>query len=254
MSFWSAAIRFSLLAAVLWWGGGCGPILESSSDETKNPHFQVGMNRKISRDYQGAIEAFKKALEANPHSGAAHYELGLIYYQNVHDYAAAIYHFQEYLALRPNAPQRDLLSQFIMVCKQELAREVSLAIVNQQVQRQLDELARENLGLRQKVEMLSQQLALATNRPLVLQEVSSNLPPARVPTRLRKEDRLTTSVSSREGSAEPGRARTHTIRAGDTLAALARRYGVRLSGLIAANPGLDPKRMRVGQVINIPVR
>jgi LysM repeat protein len=253
MSFWSAAIRFPTLAAVCLWVCGCGPISDGSSDETKNPHFQVGTSRNISRDYPGAVEAFKKALEANPQSGAAHYELGLIYYQKLHNYAAAIYHFEEYLTLRPNAPQRDLLNQFIVVCKQELARDVSLVIVNKEVQRQLDQLARENLGLRQKVDMLSQQLLLATNRPPALQVVASNLPPVRLAPGTGSATRTPTPTLPRESS-PPTKTRTHTVKSGDTPASIARQYGVKLSALLAANPRLEPKRMKVGQTVNVPTQ
>jgi LysM repeat protein len=45
---------------------------------------------------------------------------------------------------------------------------------------------------------------------------------------------------------------TCTVRAGDTPAAIARKYGVKLDALLAANPGLNPKRLKVGQSITIP--
>ncbi len=47
-------------------------------------------------------------------------------------------------------------------------------------------------------------------------------------------------------------ARTHTVAAGETAVRIARRYGISLDALLAANPGLEPRRMRVGQVLNIP--
>ena len=46
--------------------------------------------------------------------------------------------------------------------------------------------------------------------------------------------------------------RTHTIRAGDTLWRLAQQYGTTVEALLAANPGIDPNSLRVGQVISIP--
>ena len=251
MSYWSTTIRFSVLAAVCWWAGGCNQITDSSSDETKNPHYQAGTSRKISRDYAGAIEAFEKAIEANPQSAMAHYELGLLYYENARDYAEAIHYFNRYLKLRPNAPQRELLNQFIVVCKQELAKDVSLAIVNQQVQRQLDELIRDNLGLKLKVETLSQELMLSTNRPPTPQLLATNLPPARPSPSTTAAPRTPAPPAPRE-TPPPSKTRTHTVRAGDTPASIARQYGVKLSSLMAANPRLDPKRLRVGQTVNVP--
>ncbi len=45
---------------------------------------------------------------------------------------------------------------------------------------------------------------------------------------------------------------THTIVAGDTLAVLARKYNVTLAAIVAANPGVDPSKLKIGQSINIP--
>jgi len=44
------------------------------------------------------------------------------------------------------------------------------------------------------------------------------------------------------------------VAAGETPAAIARKYGVTLTSLLAANPGLNPKKMRVGQTLNLPRR
>ena len=44
----------------------------------------------------------------------------------------------------------------------------------------------------------------------------------------------------------------YTIRRGDSFWLIAQRYNVPLSNLIAANPGVDPARLQVGQVICIP--
>jgi LysM repeat protein len=34
---------------------------------------------------------------------------------------------------------------------------------------------------------------------------------------------------------------------------IARQYGVKLEALMAANPGLDARRLRIGQALTIPV-
>jgi D-alanyl-D-alanine carboxypeptidase/D-alanyl-D-alanine-endopeptidase (penicillin-binding protein 4) len=44
----------------------------------------------------------------------------------------------------------------------------------------------------------------------------------------------------------------HTIRSGDTLDAIARRYGTTVEALRAANPGLNPRRLIPGRKISIP--
>ena len=45
----------------------------------------------------------------------------------------------------------------------------------------------------------------------------------------------------------------YTIQAGDTLFALATRFGTTVQAILAANPGLDPNRLFIGQRICIPV-
>ena len=44
----------------------------------------------------------------------------------------------------------------------------------------------------------------------------------------------------------------YTIVAGDTLYALARRYGTTVDAIIAANPGINPNNLRIGMQICIP--
>jgi len=55
-----------------------------------------------------------------------------------------------------------------------------------------------------------------------------------------------------ESPAPPRTTRVHRIRRGETLSHLAVRYRVPLGMLLAANPGLDPRRLRVGQAVHIP--
>jgi peptidoglycan endopeptidase LytF len=50
----------------------------------------------------------------------------------------------------------------------------------------------------------------------------------------------------------PPGSRQYQIRAGDTLFALARRFGTTVQAIIDANPGIDPNSLRVGQIICIP--
>lgn len=44
----------------------------------------------------------------------------------------------------------------------------------------------------------------------------------------------------------------HVVESGDTLSKIAASYGISLAELMAANPSVDPRRMRVGQHIVIP--
>ena len=45
----------------------------------------------------------------------------------------------------------------------------------------------------------------------------------------------------------------YTIAAGDTIFALANRFNTTVEAILAANPGIDPNRLQIGQEICIPV-
>lgn len=62
----------------------------------------------------------------------------------------------------------------------------------------------------------------------------------------------TTSGGAASGTTTEAGKRTHVVQSGDTLASIARRYGVTLAQLQAANKISDPDRIYVGQVITIP--
>ncbi len=50
----------------------------------------------------------------------------------------------------------------------------------------------------------------------------------------------------------PPNSMPYTIKQGDTFFSIARTYGISVDALIAANPGVDPNRLFIGQVICVP--
>jgi LysM repeat protein len=45
---------------------------------------------------------------------------------------------------------------------------------------------------------------------------------------------------------------THTIVSGDTFWALSKKYGCTLDAILAANPGIIPEQLQIGQIIRLP--
>jgi LysM repeat protein len=66
---------------------------------------------------------------------------------------------------------------------------------------------------------------------------------------IRKPFVKTPAGSSKPPSATPG---THTIVTGDTLSTIATHYKVSVASLKAANPGIDEKKLQVGEKLTIP--
>ncbi len=255
--------RFLFGVFAVWLGvalSGCVPSNQNQSDEEKEPHFVLGKSRINAMDYQGAIQAFQESLEVNPHSAAAHFELGWLYDEKESDPAAAIYHYQQYLKLCPNAGNAEVIKQRIDSCKQQLAADVLPLPSTPAAQQQINQLIEQNRQLQDEVNKwrayyASQMAAKNQSSPVpnvaVAQSPANPIlpqPPENVsaPARSTSEDQSAHSAAAR---AAP---RTHKVMAGETAIRIARRYGVSLDALLTANPGLEPRRMRVGQVLNIP--
>jgi len=247
--------RFILFALVIGLGtvlSGCAPS-GSDQDDKKEPHFLLGKSRVSAMDYQGAIEAFEQSLEVNPHSAAAHLELGWLYDEKASDAAAAIYHYQQYLKFYPDADNAEVIKQRIYTCKQQLAADVLPLPSAPAAQQQLQQLADKNRQLQDELDKWrayyqNQQLAAQSQSNVVSlpQDVTlaQNNTPAPAPV-----------VTNRVIAPRPAvvsTARKYTIASGDTGAGIARKFKIKLSVLQAANPGVNLAKIRVGQVLNLP--
>jgi hypothetical protein len=308
--------------------GGCNPQGPGQNDEEKEPHFLAGKGHLNTMDYPAAVESFEKALTLNPKSAAAHFELGCLFAQKVPDPAAAIYHYERFLKLRPKAPNAEWVNQIILASKQELARTVSLGPVTEKQQRDLEKLAEDNKRLTEENRRLNEEAAKwrasaatptrpQTNPPVRISQPNPTNPqgpglalaaattappvlPLTLPERDRRQaegiNRGPAGVLPPEGgapggpvrrwaaspskggvlppeggapggvnrgplgpggppapkSAPVGPMRAHVIKPRDTLARIARQYGVKLEALSAANPTANPRRLRPGQTLNVP--
>ena len=281
------------LLLLLLLAGGCLPMDSNQVDEEKEPHFVLGKNRVNARDFTGAVEAFQEALEANPRSAPAHFQLACLYDSEAPDPAAAIFHYQEYLRLNPQAGNLDVIRQRIYSCKQQLAADTMPLPSSPAAQKQLESLVAKNHELQQQVDGLSEQLrqaneqirqwnvyyagqqaaakAAATqinNRPappatgsmpddMTLAPTDANGPvpprPGAGPTTGSTPVSGGHTLPARITRPAPARSRTHAVQPGETLAGIARKAGVSLAALKAANPDINPKKLRAGQVLNLPV-
>lgn len=76
---------------------------------------------------------------------------------------------------------------------------------------------------------------------------NSKIPTATLPAKL-PEPKILSSSGVQAG----GGGSTYTIKDNDTLAGIASRLGIALDDLLAANPGINPGTLRVGQTIKLP--
>ncbi len=252
MIFWKP-IRLGVLAVlcVIGWGG-CSPAGPGVTDEKREPLFLVGLSRVNVMDFEGAIEAFQQALEANPQSAAAHLQLGWLYAGKVSDPAAAIYHYEQFLRRQPADPNAKMIRQQIVGLKHTLAGAVLPMPPVSGLQKQVEYLQEKNRRLQEDLDRLRREFAsrsALTNPPPEPVVVGRNSPVA---------GRVLAASNPPPNNGRSGSAstvvQTHKVIAGDTPTSIARRYAISVESLLQANPGLNPKRMRINQNLTIPVR
>ena len=74
--------------------------------------YQLGLVRARRQDWREAADAFERAAEANPANAYAHYYGGLMYYRANRPDRMAI-HFEQFLRLAPDAPERPEVLQIM---------------------------------------------------------------------------------------------------------------------------------------------
>lgn len=273
MKFSVWLFRFAVIVLMCAGLFGCVPPSQSQMDDEKEPHFIEGKRAINSMDYTGAIDEFEKAVEANPRNASAHFELGWLYEEKASqpDPAAAIYHYQQFLKLRPTADTAEAVRQRIMNCKQDLAKAVLPLPSAPGVQRDLEQLIQSNRQLvaevqqwrayyqwqqtnRQPVQVSNPVQTVVQSQPTQpTQPVQSTQPIQTVQTQRQayhSEPLVTTNYYSH---LSPRTAtRTYIVVRGETLASISRKFNVKLDSLVAANPGIDARHLRTGQTLNIP--
>jgi tetratricopeptide (TPR) repeat protein len=260
MRWWITVIPVGILLQLL---AGCHPSDEILADDARNPYVTSGISYVNSYEHDAAIGAFEKALETNPHSVRAHYELGLLYEKHKEDYVTAIYHYQRVLKLKNTGWPSENVKLLIGGCRQELVKDEALGPIVLTMKRNIKSLQSTNDQLRIQIDSLKNQLADARSQP-------RPTPTRPSPSTLRQPSPSTTTPSivdppTRDIRPRPAprrpsggltfaSTRIYTLKKGDTLYQIARKFNVSVSDLKAANPGINPNKMSIGFQVRIPSR
>lgn len=237
---------------------GC-PMPSNGSGEN-NPLLQEALS--VGRtDTSRAVKLLEKALTGDPNLAEAHRELGNLHYQKTHDYAAAIYHYQKYLALEPKSQWRSTIEPQIERSRIELAHNGLASMTDVDFQRRLQSLMAEKESLQARVNQLTEEktqlmAALETAR-------STNRPADRARPEngggmiSRRENEPTTRERPAETDQSTSRrpttvARTHRVQRGETFYSIGRAHGFTVDQMQRANPGVRADSLRIGQEVNLP--
>jgi LysM repeat protein len=130
-------------------------------------------------------------------------------------------------------------------------REVPLGTITLQMQQDLQRLERmtvENAELRRQLDQLRVELAAVKAVGEVAAAGGQGNRATPVPARVVDRGRVA------QATVVGGSGGRYKVERGDTLYSIARKHGVAPAALKAANPGIDPDRIRPDQILNVPAR
>lgn len=270
----AAVPPLAVLPLILLLLSGCDFWHQTYPDERREANFVAAYNYSLQGAYDDAVAAYHRALDANPNNAAAHWDLGFIYQEKLKDYAVSIYHFRRCQEIKKRRHDKDAddptIENAIRQNQIQLAIQFASSLGHQQSQSQLDDLKRRNTELEATIQELKLRLGaaqLAANSPAAGTNPAVGSPSPVVPKGTSPTSRAGTDpqganagkssgvssnpTSIRNTSASPTH-RVHVIRSGETLAVIAKKYGVTVAQIQSANRSLDPRRLRPGQSVIIP--
>ena len=261
---------FFLLASVVF-GGGCGPLDNSSVDEEKEAHFLAGKKYRSNRQHEKALKAFEQSLLVIPDSANAHFQLGSLYLEEeLQNPARAIYHFEEMLRLREDHHMAELARDSIYDCKKKIAVEVGPLPGDTKTSEEINRLLRENKKLTDEKKKLTEKVSQLRGEIGKLKLSLNRADSPRSPSPNSGEETLLAdrnspppagnrALATRRNPENPPAPREnprfikHILDQGDSFYALARKYGSSAKAIQRANPGMHPKRLQIGAVVNVPL-
>ena len=253
----------------------------SDAEDERNPFFRQATKDVADLNYPAAIKQFEKAISINPNVAKAYLQIGLLYGDKLGDPISAIYFYQKYLEARPNAAEREE----VLAAMEKAKIDFALSLTNTGIQNaaEIARISKENVDLKQQIAQL--QGTLAAKEAQVSQVAGAAVPPkatpasavvpATPPAHEKKAEKTAPKAEAAntmpavpaappppapaEAAVPPAGAKQHTIAKGDTLWKLAKQYypasldlNEEIKKIKAANPGLDDRNLKIGNVIVIP--
>jgi LysM repeat protein len=108
----SALPLFSLACALAFVGCDGDASSANRTPELEDSEFRQGMTYEKQREPRKALESFLKVIDARKGASESHLEAGRMYL-DLQDPLPAIYHFNQYLRLKPNSEQSAIVRQMV---------------------------------------------------------------------------------------------------------------------------------------------
>ena len=247
------AIRLTLITSfcLLLITSGCKPGSVEVVSETDEKQYQLAKDYQSQGRTEDALRAFLRVIEARRNAPESHLEAGYIYLNAMGDPIKAIYHFGQYLELKPDSPQARQVRQLIETAEKTFARQLPA----QPYEGELDRIEMMELvnSLKQENNRLKRELVATQQRLQNLDNRSGNST-IRAETQQRTYNQDQSATISPDPASVP---RTYTVQSGDSLSSISRKvYGTpsRWIDIYQANRDRlsSENALRVGQELRIP--
>lgn len=224
---------------------GCGKASQSMEErEERDPFVKSGQAYMEEGKWEEAEAAFKQALDNEPLMARPHLDLAVIYQQHKINYIHAIYHYDRYLELRPDADK----TKFITEQKMKVAQALANTLINnspevKKVVQERNQLLQQNMDLKQQLSSGSQ------STPTTSTAVKT------------EEPKSATETIPKNAAPSNSQTATHQIYhvvGGDTLTRIANKFyndSARWDIILEANKDAlsGPHDLKAGQTLVIPV-
>ncbi len=259
-AFWITLLSASVMLLLV----GCSNHSQEDANHTgPGKAYEEAQNRVKQRDYKGAIVAYEAELRDKPDNAEAHLEVAILHQKRTYDFAAAIFHYQKFLDLRPDSDSRISVEKSIEVCKRAIASTVELEPNSFALQKHVTELTKTNEKRTREIQLLEQKNADLTGDISKLTAELAKL--AAEIQRIKQQGAMEYAKSLREGGAATAGVSQefidsivekytlrYTIQPGDSFWKIANDHNIDVALLQSANPDLSAKSIRPGDVMNIP--
>jgi len=219
--------------------------------ETEDPDFRQGQLFQKQGETRKALECYLKVIDSRRGSAESHLEAGRMC-SDLNDPLPAIYHYNQYIRLKPTSEQRKIVEQMIRTAEKQFMQQLPGrpmepdAVGSGDLQEQLRKLRTENDKLKREITDLTRGQPRAT---------PGTTPPVNVGVATPDKPNVATPGVP---PATPGRAfATYTVGKGDTLSTISRKaYGTaaRANDILKANANQisSPSALKVGLNLVIP--
>lgn len=122
----SRIVFASLCVGLLVASSGCvkSDVSTAEAEERGSSLYRKARAAEQSGDIPEAVRLYNRVLIDEPKSFSAHFQLATLLQDHDENYVAAIYHYQQYLYLRPESEKTTLAQERIRICEQLLAPQI----------------------------------------------------------------------------------------------------------------------------------